>query len=431
MIIHKNSPIPKDVIAQQTSSICEPSLSQYKDFIFVTGNWFAAQSEDNGTTWEYISPYSHLPKPPNGGQFDCDQTTIASIQHHLLFWILQYDKNSAGNTNVLRLAVKNFNHNSSGSDWYWWDFSPCEVNQEWDNEWFDYNHAVVSDNYLYIGTNVFSTITNQFTRFVVLKFSLKDLANAENTEQPEKINSQYIQNTVSPWRATQGAHHKMFFASHNNSNQLQLLIWDEHTNDMYEKKIAISPWNDVGHDYSDENSLGRTWLNRCDDRVTGAWFAKGVLGFMWTANHDEHRPYPFIRVVRIKEEELDKEAPSILDEPDIWNEDYAYAYPDAAVNQEGDVGITLFRGGPSLPPSHCVGILDSNEPNHWLIQSTVIGTHFPRGNKWGDYLACRPHPDGKSWIATGFTLQDSDNENTTAGREAIEPRIIHFSKSTL
>jgi hypothetical protein len=108
---------------------------------------------------------------------------------------------------------------------------------------------------------------------------------------------------------------------------------------------------------------------------------------MWTVDAGS-RPHPHIRVVRIDVSNSSNYV--LLDEPDIWHNDYAYAYPDASPNDNGDVGISLFRGGGTINPGHVVGVLD-NGSNRWTLQGTRNGTNGPNGNKWGDYVTCRNH----------------------------------------
>jgi hypothetical protein len=112
---------------------------------------------------------------------------------------------------------------------------------------------------------------------------------------------------------------------------------------------------------------------------------------------------------------------NLIDEPDIWSPDHAFAYPDAYPNTNGEVGITLFMGGGALHPAHVVGAFNTTNKN-WLLKTARAGTNGPRENTWGDYINIRPlSPDNKKWIATGFTLQ--------GGREAnnIQVHAVQFA----
>jgi hypothetical protein len=138
---------------------------------------------------------------------------------------------------------------------------------------------------------------------------------------------------------------------------------------------------------------------------------------MWTGNQlGAERPLPYVRVVRI-----DENTKAVIDEPDIWNADYAFAYPDTSPNNAGEVGVTLFRGGGTKHPSHLVGVWDQSAAR-WRLKVAKSGTNGPADAKWGDYLTCRPHwPDGTGWLASGFTLQGG------ATFDRIAPQVVHFT----
>jgi len=208
----------------------------------------------------------------------------------------------------------------------------------------------------------------------------------------------------------------MHFASHRGLDQIRVWSWGEDSNQVLANNVDVSAWTQGS--YNAAGPDGNNWLSRTDGRITGAWVAEGVLGFMWTANASDSRPVPHVRVVR-----LDEKTKALINEPDIWSSSTAYAYPTACPNDRGHVGITLFRSDAgAVHPSHVVGILDDYSPG-WSIQATRDGTHGPNDGKWGDYLSCRRHsPDGLTWIATGFTLRGG------SARSNIEPRFVHFGR---
>ena len=388
----------------QTSTVGEPSVANNGREIFVTGNWYATRSLDNGGSWEFLSPYNTLPSVDGG--FCCDQTVLYDPSRNLLFWLLQYVKQN--NTNTLRVAVKSGSA-AGNNNWYWWDFQPTSVNAAWSNEWFDYNHAALSNNYLYVGSNVFRTTDDIWTRSVVLRLPLDALANGT------ALNYNYFQSTENfSLRCVQGARDVMYFSSHNNQRQIRLFSWPENNPRVSQQDVNISRWNDG--QYSAPSSDGKNWLGRCDGRMTGGWVGNGTIGFAWSANRiDTSRPLPYVKVVRLNEQ-----SKAVIDEPDIWNPNFGYAYPDISPNDRGDVGISLFRGGGSFFPSHVIGVWD-DASRQWKLQIAKSGTNSPTDGKWGDYLGCRRHaPNGLTWLAAGYTLQGGGD------RSNIEPRVVHF-----
>jgi hypothetical protein len=110
---------------------------------------------------------------------------------------------------------------------------------------------------------------------------------------------------------------------------------------------------------------------------------------------------------------------TLLDQPDLWSANAAWAYPAAAANSVGVAGFTAFYGGGATHPSHVVGL--KNAAAGWSTAFSKVGTHSPPQQSWGDYLSCTPYsPDGTQWVASGYTLQGGTN------RANIEPRFVHF-----
>jgi hypothetical protein len=410
LAILKTAPIPAPATAGQTSTVGEPSLSNRGSDIMFSGNWYAASSANDGTNWSAINPYTFFPAADGG--FCCDQTLHYDAKNDLTIWLLQYIK--FANTNTLRIAVKKGPLNTPGG-WRFWDLKPQQVDAAWTGEWFDYNHAAFSDNFLYIGTNSFSVATNGFQRFVLFRISLASLVAGA------QLNISHFSTTNFSLRCVQGAKATMYFASHEGTSgrKLRVYSWPENSPTVTSRLVTITPWNPPP--FSAPVSNGINWLQRPDGRITGAALGSGgILNFMWIANKQgSKRPFPYIRVVRI-----DSATMKVKDEPDIWGKTTAFAYPDACPNKDGVVGVTLFSGGGAAGnnnhPAHRVGYRDDAQ-GKWQLAVAASSTHSPFDQKWGDYLTCRKHaPVGKDWIASGFTLQGGDQ------RGNIVPHYVHF-----
>jgi hypothetical protein len=406
--ILKHAPLPAVATATQTSTVGEPSVANRGADILFSGNWYAASSANGGTNWAGINPFTFFPAGPGG--FCCDQTLHYDAKNDLTIWLLQYIK--AANTNVLRIAVKKGPLNVPGG-WRWWDLGPVQVDPAWVGEWFDYNHAALSDNFLYVGTNSFTVAANQFTRCVVFRISLASLAAGAQLSL-----SRFSTTTNFSLRCVQGAKNIMYFASHegNQGRAIRVFSWPENSPTVTSRVVNITAWNPPP--FSAPVANGLNWLQRADGRITGAALgAGGVLHFMWTAaKQGGDRKFPFIRVVRINAATM-----AVTSQPDIWSKKTAFAYPDASANVNGIVGVTVFSGGgANNHPAHLVGFRD-DALGKWKLAVAARSTHSPIDQKWGDYLTCRRHePEGKDWIASGFTLQGGDV------RQNIVPHYVHF-----
>ena len=390
----------------QTSTVGEPSVATLGQTVFFSGNWYATRSADNTANWQFVDPFSTLPLVDDG--FCCDQTVIGVPGRNVMIWILQYSERNG--TNTLRIAA----HHGPALDqsgWMFWDLRPVDVDPAWANQWFDYNHAAVSNGFLYVGSNVFSVGTDQWQRAVVFRFPLAGL------DPGGTLTLQYFESTENfSLRCAQGATDVMHIVSHNTQSQIRVFSWPENANQLTATDVDVTSWQEDS--YSAPGPDGRNWLSRCDGRITGVWTARDEIGVMWSANRGPaNRPLPFVRVVRLNET-----TKALIDEPDIWNENFAYAYPDAYPNGNGEVGVTLFRGGGSHHPGHVVGFRDQ-AANLWRLRVARNGTNGPNDTKWGDYLTCRRHvPRAETWVAAGYTLQGGGT------RDSIQPRYVHFGR---
>jgi hypothetical protein len=105
--------------------------------------------------------------------------------------------------------------------WQWWDlYSNSEP--DWANEWFDYNHAALSDNFLYVASNAFTIAGDQWTRSVVFRLPLAQLSEGGS------LSFEYFESAENfSLRCSQGARGTMYIASHNTLSQVRIFTWPE------------------------------------------------------------------------------------------------------------------------------------------------------------------------------------------------------------
>ncbi len=203
----------------------------------------------------------------------------------------------------------------------------------------------------------------------------------------------------------------MFFASHNGGAALRVWNWPDASSSISSFEVNVGSW--AAGPYSAPGPGGVEWLSRADSRITGAWLSGPRAGFMWTAAASGNRPRPYIKVAVV-----DVNTRALVEQPDIWGTESAFAYPAACPNAQGVVGVSLFYGGGSRHPSHVVGFRDGAQ---WRLLQTRQSTHGPSGGTWGDYLSCkRMYPTTSEWVASGYTLQGGTD------RRNVEPQFVHF-----
>ena len=395
-----NVALDDNATGTQTGTVNEPSVAASSSTVFVTGNWFASRSTDRGLTWTPLDPFTEFPSSPS--RFCCDQVVLYSKKHRRWIWFLQYETDNTG-SNIARIATS---RTGAPSTWTWWDIRPSDLDPTWTGNWFDFPDVAETVEHLWISCNVFRR--DEWKRSVVIRIPWTDL-DASDPLQHQLWSSP----TLAAPRLVSGATDTMWFGTVAlTAGALEVFSWSDSSSTLSNTTVNVAPWN--ARNYVSAGPGGAPWLNRADDRITGAWLSAGTVGFAWSAASRPGRPHPYIRCVRLDTSDL-----HVVDEPDLWSENGAWAYPAIAPNLQGDAGMTAFFGGPTHP-AHAVGRLDSATVK-WRMTITATSTHGPSKGKWGDYLTCRPHPTKRTaWIASGFTLNGGND------RQFVEPRYVVF-----
>jgi hypothetical protein len=117
--------IPKS----EVSNVAEVSGDMAGRMGFLTGNWFAARTDDGGNNWTYINPYSDM------ADFCCDQRALYDPARDIFLWMRMGIPDGNGE-NRFRLSVDAKEPFSGG---YWsYDVTPTSINAAWTGEWWDY-----------------------------------------------------------------------------------------------------------------------------------------------------------------------------------------------------------------------------------------------------------------------------------------------------
>ncbi len=324
--------------------------------------------------------------------------------HRLWVWLLQYQPQGSGN--IVRLAVSS---TSAPGTWTWRDTAPVDVTPTWDGWWFDYPDMYASNDHLLLSFNLYGVNDNRWKRACVLRFPLDDLKARDSLTRAAWSTDQ-----VGSLRFARGSSDTAWFASHAVFGAVvELFSWRDDSTSVDRRAVGVGDWNDS--DYRSRLPSGSNWLARADGRITACWLVDGVLGVAWNAGADADHDHPFIRCSRI-----DLASSSLVDEPDLWSSDRAWAYPAAGLNERGDVGISAFAGGAAVPITHAVGHLDRDAV--WRMRAVAESTHDPANEAWGDYLDIQADPTRRTyWMATGFTLQGG------SARSDIVPHTVTFA----
>lgn len=371
----------------------EPSVAENGQTVMTTGNFWMSLSKDGGATFTTVNPTTIFPQDYGG--FCCDQVLTYVPQSDLFVWLLQYD--SSGGRNAIRIAVQTTAvvRSSNGTAWTYWDFT---------NDTFassgalDYNDMSFGDSFLYWS----SSVGGGANRYVV-RVPLKELA-AMGT-----VNFQFTGSTSAFWsHVSQNGSNGVFWAGHVNNSTLKVYS-------MFDADGFYS-WRDVPINSWPNNTISSTAANGTDWLQDASWKtyirAAAVRGntvyFAWNASSGGGFPQPHVQIAQIRTDGW-----TLQSQMQIWNPDFAFAYPYFETNAEGQLGMIVAFGGGPYNASSGVGV--------W--GDFVI--YYPRlsdmsQNNYGHYhTARRAGADRMQWVGAGY------NHNADG---SVLPYYVRFSR---
>jgi hypothetical protein len=402
--------INKTVTPSQSRSVVgEPSVANEGSTVFFTGNWYAARSTDNGTSWRYLNPLQGM------GDFCCDQDVIYDPNHEVFVWYRQGASNDLTGENRIRIGIS-----PDATNWWFYNIRPTDLNPSWTNQWLDYPHLALSNNYLYFTSNMFN-IDNDFTRTVIVKLPMEDLVNARVPTA-----DLYFSNQVGTFTPVQGAKESMYWAAHADNQHMVLYRWDEasSSNAIVRQVVEIPSWTINPSLYDCPTPTGDdNWCARSDDRILNGWISGGKIGFFWNVDKGGEFPWPYVNAAV-----FDAASMTYQGRPLLWSPDFAVLYAYASPNEKDQLGLIATFGGGEIEPSIGGAINTVNDNGNlrpWNLIPLINGTHVPEENEWGDYLRIRPYNATESaWTATGYTLQGGSSMSY------IEPRLFVFGTTS-
>jgi hypothetical protein len=415
----------------------DPSVATAGKVVIVTGNLYYAFSKDAGKTFKYLNPVTDIYKTdnPDGGAC-CDQVVHYDAATNRFYWLLQYwctvqtDCKKRPGTNRIRIAEASPERLAStgGRGWTYYDFLSTDFEPA--GNWIDFPDMAVGQSFLYVTINCPSCSTKTTSGAAIWMRLRKDqLAAGGSLDWPFiATNGDYIYKPVQNTRRTG------YVVRRSGTAELEVKRWPDSATSARSDKVAIGsvPTQDCRSPAPD----GRDFLTfqGCagfSSSIGGAAMAGGGSkpGNIWVAWTSGERgegtkdkngndlldgtktfPRPHIELAVLDPNSLD-----LLDQPAIWNPDYAFAYPYLAGGPSGEVALTYMAGNGKQYPGWGVGLLTGNRSIARVATGTV------GAGRMGDYLAVRPAwPSKKLWAATG-------NVRTTTG-SSYDPYYAVFGR---
>jgi len=411
----KNSPQPQPRIITDTTNvvnignggvISEPSFGQNGDFVYVSWNWGAARSINGGTSFSFINPFADF-------LMCCDQDVVYSPNHNVWVWYRQGSFNStlgpsgcdptAFTLPTCRNESKIGISTDNALSWCFFNVQATDIDPGLTGHWLDYPHMQVTDDKLFISTNIFG-IDFGFGGTAVLRFDLNGLINCNNTTFDSFFSSADFNYTF-----VNGATDTMYFGTQVNNLSTKVFKWPDSggSGTITSDTLTYTSYSFFNYDCtltsSSTNPCGRS-----DSRIMGGYLANGVIGFVWDAAQAGGFLEPYVNHIRITESTCCSSTISLIDNPAIFSNTYGINFANTGANQDGNIAIGFFEMGGSLDPRYVVGVDNSANPGtsfeFKVIKTSTTGPGVT--DAWGDYVRVKSYnPFDGSWAATGYTLQ--------------------------
>jgi hypothetical protein len=388
----------------------DPSGASSGNVVLASGNTYASLLTDGGlTTFTKLETTEIFGKDAAGNLIDgglcCDQIVhyIPSIDRFVL--LMQFNRAPTG-PNRLRIAVASpqdiINNNGGRSAWTVWDLTSTSFGLGNDS-WLDYPDIGFGATFLYISVNVLCSRScfraGLRETLMVVRIPLSDLKNGQTIQfrftNPNRTKIRIYSHIM------QNSENEVFWAVNVGNSKMRIFSWREDSIRFTWRDIPINTW--PNRDFSSITPPdGKTnWLQFCATcgTILGATRRLGPEGidelfFAWTAGRGVGFPHPHIQVVRLNRSNF-----RVLDQFAIWNENLAFAYPALATNSNNEVATSLAAGGPTLFPTHAVGMVEDGQ----YFRSTNSDGAL---NRYGDYYTVRPHfPNSRLFSAFGYGVR--------------------------
>ena len=402
----------------------EPSGGTGGGVIFVTANWTAAFSMNGGATWKQLDPTAVFQKDAVG--FCCDQIVQYVPSINRFVWLLQ------GNGYRLAVASPADIISSNGRNWTYWNLTPSVFGPTNDNKGspisFDYPDLGVGNNYLYISWDNGCKNSCDWGHQVA-RTSLAGLAAGGTIE----IDFTHPEDGRSAWGAhlSQDTGDEAYWAGQNSNSQMRIFSMQEGSNFYFWRDVNVASWAN-NSPITTKTPDGVNWVNFLfnpttqnpgggfpNNAVLGVTRNGGNLWFAWSAGTDNNFKQPHVEMV-----ELDRfNNFNVLQQVQIWNNDFGFAYPALATNAcTGEVGLSLEYGGNNkYYENHVVGF--------WGDFVVYVTTDSDVGdNRYGDYVTIRQTPPtgndpGNLFDAFGYGMN-----STTGGGSASDVHWVQFGR---
>lgn len=356
--------------------------------VLYTGNTYLMASTDGGLTFTEHDTTTFLPAAQGR---PVDQVMIYIPHRRLFAWMMQHGATSTTGEGNFRLAVAHLADLATDieSAWVVYDFTSTDLGQA--GVATDRQDLAFSESRLYMTTNLVGKGR------VVMTLSLEELASGGTLHwgRTDPLDGMFQFSDLSQ---QQGANVRSVAIASSSSLRVMALDDSAGTYDFHDVTVGQFP---VASDLKSLDPDSVDWLTRGVANVSASLAVGKDLWVAWDAaasGPGETPKYPnaHVRITRI-----DMGTWKAVEERQVWNPDYAFAYGCLAAGSGGAIGYGVGVGGSHDYPNSCFGILGD-----YVVYFRDNSTATPGAGsepRWGDYLTVRPSAsDPRRFAAFGY-----------------------------
>ncbi len=390
---------------------------------FLSYNTRVLLSTNGAGSWTLLNPTTIFPSGPSkdsaGNLLDnglcCDQVLQYVPQIDRFIWLMQFCGSATtgclNGINRVRIASASPQDviNSGGTTWTYWDLLSGTFNLG--TTTMDYPDLAVGDNFLYFSADAVGT------GLLVCRIPLTQIQNSQT------INIDYT--TPSDSAVAYGGHvsqntgDTVFWAGHNSNSQMRIFRMQEGSGQYSWNDVNIGSWpngtiSSIAKDGTTDwlQFLGTSFPGNAVLGLTRR--TAGEVWFAWTAAAGSGFKQAHVQIV-----ELNVSNNTVIAQWQIWNDNYAFAFPSLSTNGQDEVGISLAWGGNQDYGNHAVGFLGDFIVWYPEASDTAI-------TRWGDYVSVRRNvPDPLMFDASGYAVF---KQTPPATGIRFDPYYIQFGR---
>jgi hypothetical protein len=432
-----------------SEAIWPPDMSGAKsgDVVLMSGNLWLKLSVDGGKSFTDLDFTTIFAKEKTYGGWAGDQVVhyVPEIDCFVLY--VQSKKGTGANSkkNVVKIAL------ATPADLKKFKGLAGAWSRQWHltsdtfgiNAWLDFPDLSYGAGFLYVNTNTFAATAattkagtpDPFAGKLFFEIPLAQLKAGGSLS----IASGYLTDTLIYGSPTQNISDENYWAAHVGNGKIRIYSSKGADQNYFWRERPIlanwptSPLDTLGNpDIVSKPPDSSDWISG-DNRIIGATKVNNQLWFAWTAAPGTgsgggfNFPQAHIQIAKV---DLTQDY-KVVEQTQVWNASYAFAYPSLTTNSNNEVGISCAWGGGANYGSHVVGIL--GDFVLWYGEASDRTSTNTSPTRFGDYVHVRlAHPDTRFFSAFGYSVENVKPAGESAdylyvefGREAIPSPPLH------